>query len=187
MHQVEVCNLALGKLGGRLIASMEESSVEAREMKAAWVPTRDLLLELRAWTFAKSRRKLNPAATPPAFGWENQYLIPSDVLGVISCVDDSGEPIEWQREGGYVVANQAGALNAILKERVEDPGRWTVGFRNALAMRLAYETAIAITGKPDLMKACWTLAENALGEAATSDGMQGRAELARGPRLSRVR
>lgn len=187
MHQVEIANLALGKLGGRLIASMEESSVEAREMKAAWVPVRDLLLELRTWTFAKSRRKLNPAATPPAFGWENQYLIPSDVLGVSSCVDDAGEPIDWQREGAYVVANQSGALNAILKVRVEDPGAWPVSFRHAMAMRLAYETAIAITGKAELMASCWKLAENALTQAGTSDGMQGRSELIRGPRLSRVR
>ncbi len=187
MHQVEIVNLALGKLGGRIIASLEESSVEAKEAKAAWGPSRDLLLEQRSWTFAKTRRKLNPAATPPAFGWENQYLIPSDVLAVIQCVDDSGESIDWQVEGAYVVANWSGALNAILKVQVEDAGLWSVAFRYAMAMRIAYEIAIPVTGKPELQKACWSLYENALKEAVTSDGMQGRAELIRGPRLSRVR
>lgn len=187
MNQVEIVNLALGKLGGRLIASIEESSVEAREAKAAWAPARDLLLEQRSWTFAKARRKLNPAATAPAFGWEGRYLIPSDVLGVIKCVDDSGEPIDWQVEGTYIVANWSGALNAILKVHVDDPGAWSVAFCHALAMRIAYEIAIPVTGKPELLAACWKLYENALREAVTSDGMQGRSELIRGPRLSRVR
>jgi hypothetical protein len=186
--QVEVCNLALGWVGSELITSIDDDSTSARLCKALWTPTRDVVLEDREWTFAVSRiGPVAPDASAPAFGWLHRFQIPSTVLRVLRCVDADNQLIEWQREGAFVVSDQA-TLRMVALVRVEDTASLPPSFCHALAARLAADLAIPIAQSSSMQASMWQLYTAKLKAAAAMDGMQGRAERRTNTRgLARVR
>jgi len=186
MTQVEVCNLALGWIGSELITSIDDQATPARLCKASWATTRDAILEAREWSFAIRRFQLAPDATAPAFGWVRRFAIPSTVLRVLRCLDLDGEPVDWQREGAYIVSDEL-TINMLALVRIETTADLPASFGHALAARLAADLAIPVADSAKLQVAMWNLYGHKLAEAAGLDAMQGRATITRGPGLSRVR
>jgi hypothetical protein len=88
--EVEIANLALSHAGaGGPIASMAESSVEARECLLHYAACRDLLLRSHPWNFAQRQAALADLGTTVE-GWAYQYQYPADAL-----------QIHHVRAGGY--------------------------------------------------------------------------------------
>ena len=53
MNQVEICNMALLRLGhDRVIADLEEQSAEAGYLRAFWDTVRKSVLRAHTWNFA---------------------------------------------------------------------------------------------------------------------------------------
>lgn len=78
--EVEIANLALSLAGcGGPIASMNESSVEARECLLHYASCRDLLLRSHPWNFAQRQTALADTGDT-VNGWAYQYQYPADCL-----------------------------------------------------------------------------------------------------------
>jgi len=188
MDAVSIVNLALGQLGAKRITSLDDASTEAQVMKDLFAPTRDDLMAAHWWTFAVTRISLAADVATPEFDWSHQFTLPSTVLSVLRCDDGSlTYDLDWQREGDKVVANIAGPLYLQVLQRVEDPSMWSPGFCTVLAFQLAAMACTALTESGTKFDALTKLAQFHLRAALASDGRQGRAEVIRGPRLSRVR
>lgn len=155
--QVEICNLALGKLGSdSFITSIDDGTKSARYLKLFYNPTRDALLRSHLWRFARKRAILAPLVDAPLFDGGNYFQIPEDCLRVIGTdLDYFGSYGRWFVEGNKIVAD-TDVLNIVYTMRIEDEGLFDPLFVEAFATNLAYEACMPIAQsssmKNDLLK-----------------------------------
>jgi len=100
--EVEIANLALSHAGaGGPIASLTESSVEARECRLHYAQCRDLLLRSHMWNFAQRQADLADTGST-VDGWAYQYQFPADAL-----------QIHHIRAGGYDASRVMWAIETL--------------------------------------------------------------------------
>lgn len=186
---VTICNLAIGWLGGTLITSLDDGTIEADLCKANFDPARDAVLEDRHWTFATERAVLTPTTEEPVFGRENQFLIPRDTIK-LQRVNRTGRyednDLDWVREGRFIIAAEE-RVYVWYTRRIEDTNEFSPNFVQALAQRLAADIAIPLTESRTLQQQHWELYQMKLDDAGATDGMQGRALQTESTRLLRAR
>ncbi|MFV2057288.1 MAG: hypothetical protein ACC707_12525 [Thiohalomonadales bacterium] len=208
---VEICNLALGWLGGDLIISLDDESVEAKLCKANYALLRDAVLEEREWTFAVKRLEPAQLVTGPLYGFDNAFQIPPEVLRVLqvsragTVVDGAliegsflsatrggtgtgrETRIEWNREGDQIMANNADRIFIRALIRIEDTTKFSPSFDQAFAARMAMELSIPITNSRALQKDMASLYAEKMRLAAATDGLQGRSQRVRADAFTVVR
>ena len=210
--EVAICNIALGWLGGDLIISLDDGTVEAKLCKANYVPLRDAVLEEREWTFAIERIEPATLAGAPLYGFDRAFQIPAKVIRVLQ-VTRAGEDvqggsvsntgirsssrggtgigretrIEWLREGGTIVARDAERIFARVLVRIIDTNKFSPAFDQALAARLAMDFAIPIAHSEKLQTSMARMYGEKIALAAASDGLQGRSYNTRSDALTVVR
>lgn len=181
-NTVEICNIALGYLGGNLITSIDDDSKEAALCKANFTATLDAILETRDWAFATCRfETATPVSPAPTFGYANAFQIDSSVLRVVEVNDNA---YEWQVEGRTIVTDQ-GSVQYKAVCSVPDPIILSPAFVQAFATRLAAEIAIPLTNSRTMQGNMFELYGVKLREAQASDGRQGTTRRIRGPRFRR--
>jgi len=210
--EVEICNLALGWLGGDLIISLDDPSVEAKLCKANYAPLRDAVQEEREWTFCMKRIEPSSLQEDPLYGFDKAFQIPPDVLRVVqvSRLDDSvtegsvsnqgirssarggtgigrESRIEWLVEGERIVANDATRIVCRVLVRITDTTKFSAAFDQALAARLAMDIAIPLTNSEKMQKSMAGMYGDKIALAAATDGMQGRSYNIRSDSLTVVR
>lgn len=139
---VGICNSALSKLGALRIASLSDSSKNARACNDAYERVRDATLRKHPWNFAITRAQLAAEATGPDFGPSNQFPFPSDCLRVLPPNDYD---LDWIIEGRKILTYEGGPLNVRYIKRVTDPNEMDALFREALACELALDMCELIT------------------------------------------
>lgn len=210
--EVAICNIALSWLGGDLIISLDDPSVEAKLCKANYVPLRDAVLEEREWTFAVKRMELPALASGPLYGFDKAFQIPPEVIRILQ-VSRAGDDvtsssfantgirsssrggtgigretrIEWLREADIVVANSAIQVFARAIIRIIDTTKFSAAFDQALAARLAMDIAIPLTNSEKMQKSMAQMYGEKMALAAASDGLQGRSLNVRSDSLTVVR
>lgn len=202
---VQICNLALSWLGGDLIISLDDETVEAKLCKANYEPLRDAVLEEREWTFAVVRKELAALQSVPLYGFDKAFQIPPATLRVLQIsrggdsveagADNSRyntgqgreERIDWLREGSTVVANNAERVFARLLTRVTDTTKFSAAFDQALAARIAMDIALPLTNSDKMQQSMTAMYGQKLRIAAGTDGMQGRSYKTRSDSLTVVR
>lgn len=208
---VEICNLALGWLGGDLIISLDDPSVEAKLCKANYALLRDAVLEEREWTFAVTRLEPVALLAGPVYGFDKAFQIPVEVIRILQ-VSRAGEVIDgaiiegsflsatrggtgtgretridWVREGDKILANNSASIFIRALIRIEDTTKFSPAFDQALAARLAMELAIPITNSRTLQQDMAGLYAEKVRLAAASDGLQGRSQRVRADAFTVVR
>jgi hypothetical protein len=138
---VDICNQALAKIGAASISSLSDSSEEARVMNRVYERVRDDLLYSHPWNFAITRVAVAADATEPIYDWDNRFALPADCLRVIGT--DLDNPQEWQVEGRFIVAN-AEELNIKYIAKIADVTKYSPGFVETLASKLAYDVCYTL-------------------------------------------
>lgn len=138
---VQICNLALQKLGAARINSLTEDGRNARECNAAYELMRDAELRAHPWNFARARAQLAEDSTAPDFGFDHQYTLPSDFLRL----HPDSEVDDWQIEGRKILTDDDAPLEIIYIKRVTDTAQFDALFVVALANRLAMQLCEKIT------------------------------------------
>ena len=171
----QVCNLALSYVGnGQAINSLEENTLEAKQSKIHYGPTRDELLEGFPWRFATRRAVLAPLAEGQqrmvygwlrnqGTGWEFVYALPADFLAPQYIWSGERRPrpedeIPFQLEALGSGTNPRGLClltdqpEAELIYTAECPAvaLWTPTFVQAVAWALAVKLALVVPVKPQL-------------------------------------
>jgi hypothetical protein len=80
---VGIVNLALGRIGAKIIASLSENSPNAIKANAVWEYCRDEVLQAKDWKFAKLRYEMQVSTTKPLYGYGFAYPLPSDFLRLV--------------------------------------------------------------------------------------------------------
>lgn len=143
---VEIANRALQKLGAKRITELTEDSRNARAVNSAFETLKKAELRRHPWNFAVSRAQIPVLSTAPLFGKARYFQLPSDCLRVLPWdPEDNLNDLDWQIEGRKIATDDVSPLNLRYIYDVTDPNEMDVLFREALAMRLAYELCEEIT------------------------------------------
>lgn len=182
---VQICNLALSRLGTRAtIASLDESSTEARVCKANYADCRDSLLRDFDWNFARRVDTLALRVEAPPAGWAYTYSLPNKCArfrGIWSGPRPSGAPADWaigsvaDSSGNDVVAifaNQSGAEGCYTRI-VENSELFSAGFVKALIWRLAEAIALPITTRDSIAETTARRAAMKVAEGVAADANEG--------------
>lgn len=208
---VAICNIALGWLGGNLIISLDDETVEAKLCKANYDMLRDAVLEEREWTFAVKRLEPSALTTGPLYGYDKAFKIPPSVIRILQ-VSRAGEVIdgtiidgsfksatrggtgtgretriEWAREGDEILADNSDRIFIRAIVRIVDTNKFSPAFDQALAARLAMDLAIPLTNSRALQKSMAGMYADKIRLAAATDGMQGRSHNVRADAFTVVR
>ena len=144
--EVEICNIALQKLGAERISALNEDSTNGRRCNLAYPVIRDRELRKHAWTFAKELVALAPSSTTP-LGYAYQFPLPSDWLRTIKVLADPEDRHEMQDFAlrGRNILSDESVVYLLYVRSVEDPNQFDTLFRDLLAAALAYQMCEAIT------------------------------------------
>ena len=166
---VAVCNRALSKIGDELIIiSLEDGTKSARYCKALYTDTRDFVLRSYPWRFALKRYILAPLKQKPLFGYDFQFVVPSDCLRVWKAENQQ----RYQVEGRYILADQ-NTFAFVGISRVEDATQFDPMFVEALSLKLAAELAVPLTASVSLKENLTKEFEQFVQQAKTASAMEG--------------
>lgn len=199
--EVEIANLALSHAGaGGPIASMAESSVEARECLLHYASCRDLLLRSHPWNFAQRQAAL-AVLTTTVNGWAYQYQYPADCLAIhhIRAGGYDSSAIIWSNEtlpaslGTTVLyppvpysigVTTDGLSRTILCDAYQAYASYTASvtittlfdplFSDALSFLLASRIVQRLTGNLNVKTDCYKLYSATLQAAMTRDANEAR-------------
>jgi len=164
---VEICNIALTRMGADVIVSIDEPSQQARMCKLHYPLARDVVMKDFPWNFAQRIERLAPE-TESIPGWNYGYALPNECLKAHRIFNDANmtdqKGTEFLRAGRsiYTSIDQA-YLDYTLK--IDDPSQFDPNFVDTLAWKLAMELSQTLTGDKAMREQCYTLYQKAL-EAA---------------------
>ena len=136
---VQICNMALAKIGNYSITSLDDATKEARACKVFYPFLRNEMLQSHPWNFAMSRADISAAlTTTPAFQWDYAYTLPADCLRVWELY---GSTAEWVCEDWQLLTNQDAEIYIRYIKLIETTGRYSPAFDSCLATRVGAELA----------------------------------------------
>jgi len=177
-NDVEICNLALTRLGVATIASINDKLRQGIVLKDFYNLSRDAALREHDWQFARRRK---PAALLPDVydGWDLAYAYPADCLAVREIFNPAkrvtGKLIEFEIGLGndsntvVIMTNQPEA-RLIYTAKVVNSVVFDALFVDALAWRLAADLVQPLTGS-DSKQGNYLNFYNHAASKATAGGM----------------
>lgn len=170
--QTDIYNLALYKIAQSIsVASINDEAKSADVLNRLWDHARDLVLSDRTWPWAIRAAALAQSTEDAQPGWAYRYEYPNDCITAKAVTDLNGlrqvrtlsnycDPDfirgiwgsgAFDFETSY--GEQATTINTDVKSaylvyivRVEDTGRYSAQFAEALACRLAVDAAPPLVG-----------------------------------------
>ena len=172
---ISVCSNALLMLGKEPIASFSEGSDRARYCSNLYPMVRDYLLRKHFWNCAIKRVLLSPLSTAPAYGYTQQFQLPSDFLRVYEVGYPGRFITDFQLENRMILAN-AEALPLRYVWRNDDENNWDAGLIHVATVMMAAALAYPITQSASFADGMEKKAVMALREAKSIDGQENPSE-----------
>lgn len=155
--EIFTMNRAASKLGADRISDRSDNTKVARELDACFDSVRDAELRAHTWRFSLARAELSALSTTPAFGFDYEYLLPTDCLRVVQVgqyywadlSDYRGSDVSpFSIEGRKLLTNLPAPVELRYVRRMTDTDaeQWDALFVETLACRLAIEICEAVTG-----------------------------------------
>jgi len=198
--KVDICNLALSCVGTRsTIASLNESSAEARQLKLQYPNALDAILSAAHWNFARAQKALSllkdatlsPPDTVPV-PWMFEYDYPSDCVlaryvmpqyangpALQPFVQGPAIPFlvstDLDNSGNRkkVILTNEYQANLVYTTRIDDPALYDGQFIQAFANYLGALVCIPLSGDKSLMKLAYEKADKITKDARASNGNEG--------------
>lgn len=177
---VEIGNRALARIGiDQLIESLDDPNNRARQVRLAYEPCRDEVLEDFPFNFAQAVVALAPVSNCVVPGWSYCYRYPANCAKVHAITDEGGvrsaRP-HWPRadiwhypsflgsraefrvmadpvtEGARLLVTDSPQAWAWYTVKITDPAQFTALFRSALAWRMAMDLALALRADSGLFE-----------------------------------
>lgn len=172
---VRIASNALLRLGAGSINSFDEAAAEGDNIERVrlavnlWPTTRRMVLRAHPWNCAIKRVLLSRDVTPPAFGYVNRFLRPSDWLRTVAMGREDHHRLNYRSEGQFFVSDEA-ALPLVYVFDNDNPATYDAALFLAIELAMAASMAYAVTGSTSLAEAAGAEYRNALQNARTADG-----------------
>lgn len=159
--EVGICNNGLIMIGENPILALTDNSKAARTCNALYNDKRDWLIRSYEWKFAITRTNISSESESPDHEWDNQFVLPSDLLRFLSIYPAS---VAYKIEGNKILSNET-VLYIKYLYQVTDPNEFDAGFREVLSTVIAKESALTLTDSMRKQKAMEDLFEVKLSDA----------------------
>ena len=190
MNRTDICNMALSIINRQRIDSLDDTSEEAKACKIYYEHTRERLLRMFGWGFARRLEKLALLdSTIP--GWDYCYGYPQECLAVqLVFAEDRAEMREMERQDFEIITltgnNRVIGTNVELAWAeftcdVKNTEIFSSEFTEALTRMLAASLAFPLTGNTDLMNMNMQLAQQSINIAMQENVIE-REQLTKWPR-----
>lgn len=141
--KIDLCSMALLKLGEKPIQSLREDSASAQLARTLFDSVVDTLLSVFPWRFATQTIELIKNS-------DGDFVIPADVLRIIKC---EGKIV------GNKIINSADTMNIVAVVRSQ-PESFPGYFASLVATKLALEFCIPLIGDTSVFKMISALYES---------------------------
>ena len=140
--KISLCSNALIRLGAKPINDLSEDNDRVRLVNL-YDNLRDSLLRSHVWNCAVKRVTLSPSTTLPAFGFQNQFLLPDDCLRTLQ-VGEPEDNLNYKLESGYILAD-TDVVKFRYIWRNQDESTWDAMLIEGMELTLAHAFAYPIT------------------------------------------
>lgn len=169
--EIEICNLALTRLGADSIRSFDEDNKRARLSQITYRHVRDLLLEDYEWVFNTKYAPLAQLATVTHPFFTYVYRVPSDCLyprQILIEDQPTKSTTKWEVFSNNLATDVEDAWLRY-SEAITVTGFFPVYFIEAVAAQVAAELAPAIVQDKQRYNALMNVAEARLARARDKD------------------
>jgi hypothetical protein len=168
---IELCSLALVKIGANAISSFEEGTLEAHVSGLLYPLVRDTLLSAHPWNFATTQLYCAKLTETPLADYTSSFELPSDCLRILSTgANSTRQGPEYKVQSGRIFTNAQTLLLTYIKRTEEN--RFPAFFKIALVARLASEFCIPLTDSTTRWKALQAVAEDEFRRAKSHDAQE---------------
>ena len=145
---VEICNLALTRIGSSLITALTEETKAARLCNLFWPTVLDFVLEYRraGWKCANRRALIAKTDEVPPFGWDYTYTLPT-VPYCLKVLEFIPADTAYLIEGRKLYTNtdsDEDDVGIIYVSRLDNPSEFGATLTEALVLRMAAVLAYAL-------------------------------------------
>jgi hypothetical protein len=176
ISKVSICNMALGHLGSKRIASLTDATEQAILCNIHYEQVVDEVLSEADWGCVTWRQTLaQVASTDDNYlidddnaEWDYQYSLPTNPY-CLRVIDVPGLPAaEYHIESRYILYNDDELTIRYVKREL-DPTKYDAPLTKAIVYKLAAELALALSGKSGLHGDMLVLYDRQLRRAANMD------------------
>jgi len=171
-----LANMALTMLGQQPISSLTESNNRAVMADARYADIRDSVLRAHPWNCAIKRDSLVKSATSPDWGFTNTFTLPSDFIRLVDIEDPTQKySIEAGNQAGddsLVLVTDATSMNIRYIYKLTNVGKMDDTLKHAIAVRLAADLALALTGDTGKEQFLIQKYQSVLAQAQWEDSVQ---------------
>jgi hypothetical protein len=155
MTDIQICNLALARLGDSRITALTDSTAQAQYCTLFYSQTVEELQAEFNWQFCRKQVNLTSGAAPIT-GYSTRYALPADFIRAIRLEDiDASENFgTWEILGANLHTNLTGTPSLDYIALVTTTTLFPAIFIEALSMKLAAVLAMPLTGSKDLFTQC---------------------------------
>lgn len=144
MDKTGIANLALSNLGEASIQSLSDNNARARATDARLDDVITTVLRMHVWNSALERQELTNIGSP-LFGWNYTFQLPANYIRVVEV-----EPVsKYVVEKNNILSNEK-TLHLLYVASPDDINNLDPLLVEAIALKLAWETAETLTSKTGL-------------------------------------
>ena len=167
MTDIQICNLALARLGDSRITALTDATAQAQYCSLFYTQTVEELQAEFDWQFCRKQFSLT-TGTAPLTGYSTQYALPADFIRAIRLgnIDASENFGTWEIVGTNLHTNLTSPVALDYIANVTTTTSFPAIFVEALSMKLAAVLAMPLTGSKDLFKQCVELYAGTIGKPA---------------------
>lgn len=175
MDKVEICNMALARIGAAQISSFNESSEQAQACLQFYEPCRRSVLRNYPWSFATRRVKL-ALLQEKSFDYKYAYRYPVEALYIRKLYDnEKGWPLRKVKHqivgdaNGKIILTDMDLAGAEITADLSDASVFDAEFCEALAWKIGGEIAMRVTGNINMANYCNQAYEHFINNAKADD------------------
>jgi len=140
---LDICNLALYRIGSDAIDVLTDSNERARVCNECYTHVRDKILVLtkHGWNCAKKMSELTAEGLEPRFDYGYVYHLPEDCLKVLYLSDGSGSKLEdrWEVIGQKLYTNETDEPYLVYISQLTDVEKMSPLLVECIVLQLAVD------------------------------------------------
>lgn len=170
--KVQICNMALSRLGAAIITSMTDGTPNAKLCNTLFDDLADRVLVQGSWTIAVVRASLAQSSTAPSYGYAHAYQLPTSPK-CLRVLDVEGDPDMDYRIEGDKLLSDFDEINLRYIGRPVSTEQYSSGLTEAIEALLASYLAYPITGSKELADLLKREYVSLVADSLARDGQQG--------------
>ena len=186
--KVQICNIALAKLGVDSITSLSDNTDQAKKCNLLYDDIAIEVMSEGVWSSTVSRVELARTTNTPVFGYSYEFQLPTNprYLRVLSINEEDPGIYDYAIEGDKLLTNVS-TMKIKYQGEITDTESYGVWLRRSIQYRLAAELAYPLTGDSRMAQGLMEQYMRSVADGLAADGLQGSSENSTSDDLNKVR